>query len=305
MRVFVIGGTGAIGSHAVPALIRAGHELTALARTPEKAATLRQQGVTPIILSIFDRVALTQALAGHDAVVNLATAIPPSRKFMQKRAWEENDMVRVLGSAIIVDSAIAAGVPRLVQESVSMLYRDHGNGWIDEDCPTDDFPMAAGNHAAEDNASRFSAAGGAGVVLRFGWFLGPGARHSEDFLALAQRGICVMFGPPESYVSSVHVADAGTAVVEALSVPKGTFNIVDDEPLTKCAYADALAAAAGKRAWLRAPGRLALLLGDRPTSLTRSLRVSNRRFREISGWEPQHPSAREGWLATARALKLR
>jgi hypothetical protein len=42
-------------------------------------------------------------------------------------------------------------------------------------------------------------------------------------------------------------------------------------------------------------------LVDRSTSLTRSLRVSNARFREASGW----PSAREGWMATAKALKQR
>src|SRR6266536_3467045 len=98
---------------------------------------------------------------------------------------------------------------------------------------------------------------------------------------------------------------ARTAEKAALLVPAGTYNIVDDEPLTKRSYADALAAAAGKSAWLRAPGRLALLLGDRSTSLTRSLRVSNARFRAASGWMPRYPSPREGWRATATALEQR
>src|SRR5215831_6373687 len=44
-------------------------------------------------------------------------------------------------------------------------------------------PMAQANLAAEVSANRFSTAGGAGVVLRFGWFYGPGARHSEEFFA--------------------------------------------------------------------------------------------------------------------------
>ena len=61
MKVFVIGGTGAIGGHAVPALVRAAHTVTALARTPEKAALLSQQGASPITESIFDRAALTEA----------------------------------------------------------------------------------------------------------------------------------------------------------------------------------------------------------------------------------------------------
>jgi nucleoside-diphosphate-sugar epimerase len=305
MKVFVTGGTGAIGGHAVPALVRAGHMVTALARTPEKATQLSKQGASPITVSMFDRAALTEAFKGHDAVINLATAIPPTAKFMQTKAWANNDRVRTEGSAAIVDAAIAAGIPRVVQESVSMIYRDGGDAWIDEDWPTDNFPMAHANHAAEASANRFSRAGGVGVVLRFGWFYGPGATHSEQFFALARRHICIMMGPPDSYVSSIHVSDGGAAVVAALMVPAGTYNIVDDEPLTKRAYADALAAAAGKSAWLRAPGRLALLLGDRSTSLTPSLRVSNARFRAASGWLPRYPSAREGWRATATALEQR
>ena len=93
------------------------------------------------------------------------------------------------------------------------------------------------------------------------------------------------------------------AAVAALGVPAGTYNIVDNEPLAKRAYADALSAAAGKVPWLRAPGRAALLLGNRSTSLTRSLRVSNARFRKASGWTPLYPSAREGWIATAQVLR--
>jgi len=305
MKVFVAGGTGAIGGHAVPALVRSGHQVTALARTPEKAALLSKLGVRPVMASIFDRAALKDAFVGHHAVVNLATAIPPTTKFMQSKAWADNSRVRAEGSAAIVDAAVQAGVPRVVQESVSMIYRDRGDVWIDEDWPTDNFPMAHANHAAEASANRFSTAGGVGVVLRFGWFYGPGARHSEQFLALARRGICIMMGPPNSYVSSIHVGDGGAAVAAALTIPAGTYNIVEDEPLTKRAYADALAAAAGRRVCLRFPGGLALLLRDRSTSLTRSLRVSNARFRAASGWAPMYPSARQGWMATAEALERR
>lgn len=305
MKVFVVGGTGAIGGHAVPALVRAGHEITALARTPEKAAWLREQGATPVAASIFEPAALASAFGGHEAVVNLASAIPPPSQFMRTTAWAANDHVRTAGSAAIAEAAVAAGIARLVQESVAMLYRDRGDIWIDEDWPTDRYPMAEANHVAEASARRFSGAGGAAVVLRFGWFYGPGATHSEEFLALARRRLCVVLGPPASYLSSLHVADGGAAVAAALAVPAGTYNVVDDEPLTRRAWAEALVAAAGKRVVLRIPGRLALLLGDRSTALTRSLRVSNARFRDAAGWAPRYPSAREGWLATAHDLVQR
>lgn len=293
------GGTGAIGGHVVPALIEAGHTVTALARTADKAARLTRQGATAVSVSLFDRSGLAAALAGHDAVANLATAIPPTARFLSTKAWSANDRVRIEGSAAVVDAALDAGVGRVVQESVSMLYRDQGDRWIDEDSPIDHYPMARGNLAAETNANRFTRNGGAGVVLRFGLFYGPGAAHSEQILDQARHHVGFVLGPPDGYVSSIHMVDAASAVVAALTVPAGTYNVVDDQPLTKREFADALARAVGAPTWVRGPGRLALLFGDRLTSLTRSVRVSNKRFTEAADWTPHYPSAREGWLATA------
>lgn len=91
-------------------------------------------------------------------------------------------------------------------------------------------------------------------------------------------------------------------MVAALDVASGTYNVVDDEPLTKRDFAGALAAAVVRTAWVRGPGRGARLFGDRLTSLTRSVRASNVRFRSTSGWAPRYPSAREGWAATAQAV---
>src|SRR5215203_1658158 len=276
MRVFVAGATGAVGGRVIPALIREGHTVTALARTREKAATLTAQQATPVSVSLFDRSALTAAFAGQDAVVNLASAIPPMRRWMSAKAWQRNDRVRIEGSAAVVDAALAAGVDRVVQESVSMLYRDQGARWVDEDAPIDRYPMARGNLAAEANAHRFSEAGGTGIVVRFGWFYGPSAAHSEQLFALARRRLGLVLGPPDSYVSSIHVADAAAAVAAALQAPAGTFNIVDDEPLTKRQYAEALARAAGTTMWLRGPGRAAPTL-RRPAHLADPLPAGQQR----------------------------
>ena len=296
-----MGGTGAIGGHALSALVDAGHEVSALARTPEKAEVIRAKGGVPVVVSMFDRAALTDAFDGHDAVVNLATSMPAATTFLFRRAWRPTERVRIEGSAVVVDAAIAAGVGHLVQESVSLMYPDSADRWIDEDVAPDRFPNTRGNLAAEATAERFSRAGGTAVTLRLGFFYGPGARHSEQFLALARHHVVVVMGRPDSYVSSIHVADGGRAVEAALHIRSGVYNVVDDEPLTKREYAEALSSAAGTRPWLRGPGRLALLAGDRLTSLTRSLRVSNRRFREASQWQPTYLSAREGWIATVEA----
>jgi nucleoside-diphosphate-sugar epimerase len=302
MRVFVTGGTGAIGRPAVSALVDAGHTVSALARTPDRAAWLQERGARPVAVSLFDREGLALAFAGHDAVANLASAMPSTARFVRPSAWAATQRIRTEGSAAVVAAALDAGVGRVVQESVAMVYPDRGSAWIDEDVPPDRYPFAEGNLAAEASARRFTDAGGDGVVLRLGWFHGTGAAHSEELLALARHGVATMIGRPDGFVSSIHVEDGGAAVVAALGAPAGVWNVVDDEPLTKRDFADALGAAVGKTPWLRVPGRAARLLGHRTTSLTRSLRVSNRRFRAATGWAPRYPSAREGLAATAEAL---
>lgn len=299
MRVFVTGGTGAIGSYAVPALVAAGHAVSALARSPEKAAALSSQGAEPVSASLFDVGALTAAFAGHDAVVNLASALPATQRFIFKSAWAECHRVRSEGSASVVDAALAAGVRRVVQESIVMIYRDGADQWIDEDWPVDRFPIAAGNHAAEENARRFAQGGGTAVVLRFGIFYGHGAAHSEQIRAMALRHIGFQAGQPDSYVSSIHLADAANAVVAALECPAGTYNIVDDQPVTAHDNTSAMARGVHAKSWIRGPGRAALLLGNRTTSITRSLRVSNARFRATTGWSPLYPSVWEGYSAMA------
>ncbi len=302
MKVFVIGGTGAVGRHAVRALASAGHEVTGIARSPAKAEQLRSDGGQPVEVSIFDAAALAEAFAGSDTVVNLASAIPPVTKFMSAKAWATNDRVRREGSTAIVDAALSAAVDRVLQESVVMLYPDGGDSWIDETT------RRIGSHwprrtwlprpTPSGSATRVAPAwcsDSAGSTVR----APPTASSSSPS---PDATSAVQMGRPKTYVSSIHVADAGTTVEAALHVPAGTYNIVDDEPLTKHAYADALAAAADARPWLRYPGRSALLLGHRTTSLTRSIRAGNRRFKEAAGWAPSYPSASEGWQAMAAGL---
>ncbi|MEL7210648.1 MAG: NAD(P)H-binding protein, partial [Actinomycetota bacterium] len=77
MKVFVTGGTGAIGVPALRALVGAGHDVAALARSPEKADLVRGLGAEPVEVSLFDRDGLTEAFVAGMAVARLATASAP------------------------------------------------------------------------------------------------------------------------------------------------------------------------------------------------------------------------------------
>ncbi|MEY2422618.1 MAG: hypothetical protein QOI95_2685 [Acidimicrobiaceae bacterium] len=301
MKVFVTGATGAIGRFVVPDLVRGGHDVTALARSDEKAAQVEQQGARAARVSLFDEGALTEAFAGHDAVCNLATAIPPLTKSASLKNWSENDRIRRDGSTAVVNASLAAGVGRVIQESITFMYPDRGSEWIDESVPFDAPPLGQSVEVAEQNNARFTREGGIGVVLRFGLFYGPGSDHTEQFLSAARRHVGPVAGPPRAYQSSIHLADAASAVTAALGLPAGTYNVTDDEPLTKKAYARAIGAAIGKRPWAAVPGRLIRLGGKKSEFMNRSQRVSNAAIKAASDWAPQYPSAREGWKAIVHA----
>jgi len=91
VRVFVAGATGVVGRRVVPALVGAGHGVTAVGRTPERRETLARMGAVPAELDLFDKGAVARAVAGHDAVINLATHIPLSTRMLFPGAWREND----------------------------------------------------------------------------------------------------------------------------------------------------------------------------------------------------------------------
>jgi nucleoside-diphosphate-sugar epimerase len=302
MRIFVTGATGVIGRRAVPLLLKAGHQVTALARSKARAASLEQGGATLAQMSLFDAAALRRAVAGHDVVINLATHIPPGTRVFLRGAWRENDRIRREGSAIVADAAVAAGAGRLIQESFAPIYPDSGDAWVDESVPSKPARYNRTTLDAEASAARFGNGGGTHVVLRFCWFYGPDAEQVHAMLPMIRKGFAPIPGPPDAFWSSATHDDAATAVVAALGAPAGIYNIGDDEPLRHRELAGAIAAALGVRQPKLPPRWLTPLMGSVGKTLARSIRVSNRKFREASGWKPIWPSAREGWKAVIGAV---
>ena len=189
MRIFVTGATGVTGRRAVPLLIAAGHEVTAVARSPEKAAALERAGARAAQVDLFDAATMRRAVEGHDTVVNLATAVPPSSRALLPGAWKEMDRIRRDASAILVDAALAGGVGRFVQESFAPIYADNGDGWIDEGWTMRPARYNRSTLDAEASAERFTRGGGTGVVLRFGWFYGPDAGGATlDMIGFVRKG---------------------------------------------------------------------------------------------------------------------
>jgi nucleoside-diphosphate-sugar epimerase len=303
VKIFIAGGTGVVGTRLVPMLASAGHAITAIGRTPEKRAALSRYGARPVDVGLFDADPLRQVVAGHDVVINLTTAIPPASKALLPGAWRPTARLRRIGSANLADAARRGGATRYIQESFAPIYESAGDTWIDERSP---IRPARYNRAvvdAERAAESFSAGGRAGVVLRFAFFYGPDSDFLHDMIANVRRGWAPGFGP-DAYVSSISHDDAASAVVAALDLPAGIYNVTDDEPVTKREFFRALATALGAPEPRFPPSWLSHLLGSLGETLARSQRMSNRKLRTASAWSPKFRSVREG-LADSVAKRRR
>jgi len=301
--VLVTGGTGAIGRPAIDRLVAAGHEVRAVARDDAKAARLHAQGAEPVRADVFDAGSARKVAGGVDAIAHLATNVPPMAKMVLPAAWKTHNRLRTEATSALLEAARALGIDRFVKESITFTYPDRGDQWIDESVtPETTAKLLQPTLDGERLVARFGADGGKGVVLRFGLFYGPESRSVDESLRLAKVRAAPIPGAADGYVSSIHVSDAGAAVVAALDAPPGVYNVVDDEPVTRREYADAFAAAFDLPRLRIAPGGVVRAVGGSVSSaLTASQRVSNRRFRDATGWAPAYPSVREGWVAVAAA----
>jgi nucleoside-diphosphate-sugar epimerase len=294
MKIFLAGGTGVLGRATVPRLVAAGHEVTAVARSEAKAAQLRDQGAEPCTLDLFDAAAVRAAVEGHDAVIHMATSIPPLSRALRSGAWATNDRLRREGTQILADAARDAGAQVFIKELVCFFYPDRGAEWIDEDVPRDRAPFSAASLDAEDIALAFTGDGRRGIALRFGLFYSADGRSTQEGLRLARFGIGPMMGLADAYQPSIHVDDAAAAVVAALEAPAGAYNVAD-EPITKGEWNEAFRRAFGLRRKLRSTPRLLMKLGGRKIAvLGASRRDSSRRFRDATGWVPVHRDATVG-----------
>ena len=292
-HIVITGGTGVIGRRSVDALITAGHRVTGVTRSGRGRRQLEARGARAVAADVFDPDSLASAFAGADAVVNLLTHLPAADRMGVPGAWDENDRLRREASAAVAEAAQAAGVARLVQESVAFAYADGGDAWLEEDAPVAGAGPSASALVAEANVREGFA--GTAIVLRFGLFVGPDSALTQADVDGARHGRSPSVGRRDAFLPTVWLDDAGAAVAAAVAAaPAGTYNVTDSDPPTRGEVDLALGAVVGRQ--LR-PAFDAVPPALEPVA--RSLRVSSRRLRAATGWGPRVRAGIEGWSLIA------
>jgi nucleoside-diphosphate-sugar epimerase len=310
MKVFVAGGTGAIGEQLVPQLVAAGHEVVATTRSAKGAEQIQGFGAEPAIVDGLDERTMTEAVrrAQPEVIIHEMTALAGKMDLRHFDRWfATTNQLRTKGSDILLGAALEAGARRLIVQSYSGWPAIRGGGAVKtEEDPLDPDPtkwtresMAAIRHVERTVPA---AEGVEGVVLRYGTLYGPetGMTSSEALEPLHKRQFPVV-GDGGGLWSFVHTADAASATLAALDHGSpGIYNVVDDDPARASEWIPYLAAVIGAKPPRHVPAWLGrIVAGEVPVMMmTTSRGAANDKAKRELGWKPRYPSWREGFAAT-------
>lgn len=314
MRLFLAGATGAIGRRLVPKLVESGHRVTAITRSKAKLDDLSALGAEAVLCDVFDagRLGRVVARAEPDAVINELTDLPQSlnpRKL--KKYYAANNRVRREGTANLLDAARGAGVRRFLVQSAAYWYAPSGGPVRTEEAPLYlDAPAPLGpavQTMKQVEDAVLSADWLEGVVLRYGFFYGPGTWYAKngDIGRQVRKRRYPMIGRGEGTYSFIHIDDAAAATVAALErAAPGVYNVVDDEPAQAAEWLPVFAEALGAKPPPRVPAFIArMLAGKAVVEYSLSLRgVSNAKVKEDLGWRPRYGSWRQGFFEDVAAI---
>ncbi len=278
MKIFLAGATGVVGHLLLPMLVQAGHEVIGTTRSSMKTAQIMAAGGQPIVMDALDRAATFAALeqTRPDVVIHQLTDLGD-------RDFAANSRLRVEGIPNLVDAAKAAGVQKMITQSISWIYGAgdqpaHEDELLDIDASGSHGRTVGAVQSMEQAVMEMPTA----IILRYGLLYGSGTWYARESFTTDQlrRGELMV---NDAVVSFLHVEDAARAALLALGWPIGIYNILDDEPATKNEifglYASLIGAAlppyqSGREGWER---------GE-----------SNAKARQI-GWQPKFPTWREGF----------
>jgi nucleoside-diphosphate-sugar epimerase len=256
-----------------------------------------------VVCDVFDEEGVREAMrsAAPEAVVHQLTALPDRFDFRDETTYQETNRLRTEGTQILLDSAMAAGAGRFVAQSIAVAYAPTGEPVKDEDAP---LMTGVPGHFAEGvqavSEMEGAVTGAEGLVLRYGFFYGPGTYYADDGTTTAdvRRRRMPIVGRGTGLFSFIHVDDAADATVAAVEGgAPGLYNVTDDEPAPMSDWLPVLAEAAGAKRPMRVPSWLARFVGGREVPLfALELRgASNERAKRELGWQPAHPSWRSGF----------
>ena len=287
MHVFVIGATGYIGGAVALRLQAAGHRVSGLARSQEKAAALKGIGIEPVAGTLADVSALGAAARAADAVVNVANAddYEVARTLVRVLAGSGKPLLHTSGTSVIADRALG--------EPGGVLHT--------EDMPPDPLPERLLRVTLDNMLLRAAGENVRSVVIRPSLIYGRGPGLNPDSVQIPrlvrlarERGRPAHVGRGMNVWSHVHIDDVAGFYLRALTdAPAGSVFYLENGEASWREMAVAAAAAigvSGEPEALSADESLRLFGAAAITTFGSNSRVSADKARRVLGWSPAGPS---------------
>jgi nucleoside-diphosphate-sugar epimerase len=286
-------------------LVRSGHAVTGMTHTPGKTGLLRQLGAEPMVVDALDEEAVHRAVEAvqPDVIVHELTELKGTADLRHfDRTFAGSNRLRTAGTDYLLAAGRATGVGRFIAQSFcGWPFARTGGDVKSEEAPLDPDPpremrrtLDAIRHVEQAVATSTMPQG---VALRYGTFYGPGTGMGDPaFVDQVRRRRVPLIGGGTGWWSFVHVADAAEATALAIERGEGIYNVVDDDPAPVREWLPAVAAMLGAKPPLRVPAWAARLLAGEHivVMMTESRAGSNAKAKRELGWQPRHPSWREG-----------
>jgi len=228
VRLFLAGASGAIGRRLTPLLIAAGHRVSGITRSAANVRALEAAGVSATVVDVFDADALKKAVtaAAPEVVIHQLTDLPHAIEDESElaAAYPRNARIRIDGTRNLIAAAKAARARRFIVQSVAFAYAPGGEPHPETDpLNVADGPRAVTVRAAADMESQALSSGLAAIVLRYGFFYGPGTWHADPIRK-----------PP------LHIDAAAQAALLAVTRgAPGVYNIAEEDGTVSIAKARA------------------------------------------------------------------
>jgi nucleoside-diphosphate-sugar epimerase len=309
MKIFVTGGTGALGKFLLPQLIDKGHEVVALTRSADKAEGIEKIGASAVIADPLDKQQLTAAVrrAEPEVIIHQLTALSTVANFRKlDQEFTLTNRFRTEVTDTLLAAARTIGTRRFIAQSYcGWPYARKGGPIKTEEDPLDPKPpesfvkTLAAIKYLEDKMRSVTFL--EGLALRYGAFYGPGNAIGKggSVWKLVRKRRLPLVGGGGGIWSFIHISDAASATVAAVTNgTPGIYNIVDDEPAPVSKWLPALAKAIGAKPPYRIPHWLGeLTIGKAGVGIMTNIRgCSNAKAKQELHWTPIYPSWRVGFV---------
>jgi nucleoside-diphosphate-sugar epimerase len=292
VHVFVAGASGALGRPFVTRLIDAGYEVTGM--TSSRPEVVDSLGATPAVANVLEpgEVARVIGAAKAEALVNLVTKIPHTA-YPTPGQFKLNNKLRVKGTENLLRAAREAGIQRVLAESVTFGF--HGRSEEKMKPLTDLGSFQPAIDALVSLERQTLDAGG--IVLRYGYFYGPGTVWVDRMPQAIRRRAFFIPGKGTGWWSFIHVDDAADATVAALERgnPREIYNVCDDEPILAKDALRVVAETIGAKPPRHVPQ---LAPSSARHYFNRGTGASNYKVKTQIGWSPRYATFQEGFPAT-------